>query len=122
MPAAAETFPSVVVFFVAGGFRVRSPAYVKIHEVGLRVHALRRMPERPMPLTSRIQSLGIRALGHEAHVVEVAHLSPSIVRVRAAARRAVDARFEPGCKIKVHVGAGQMRSYTPASRSTAAGV
>ena len=68
-----------------------------------------------MGLSSSIQSLGVRALGHEAHVVEVSRLSPSIVRVRAAARKASETPFPPGCKIKVHVGGGQMRSYTPAA-------
>ncbi len=75
-----------------------------------------------MALSGSIQSLGIRALGHEAHVVEVSRLSPSVVRVRAAARKVSEARFPPGCKVKVHVGGGQMRSYTPAAVDADTGV
>lgn len=42
-------------------------------------------------------------------------MSPSVVRVRATADKAAQASFPAGCKIKVHVGGGQMRSYTPAA-------
>jgi len=67
-----------------------------------------------MALSKSVQSVGIRALGHEAQVTGVRRLSPSVVRVELHARRCITVPFTPGCKIKVHVGQGEMRSYTPA--------
>ena len=67
-----------------------------------------------MPISKSIQSLGLRALGHQAKVTRVRRLSPSVVRVGLRSPRCSDPAFAPGCKIKVHVGGGEMRSYTPA--------
>lgn len=67
-----------------------------------------------MPLSKSIQSFGVRALGHEAQVTDVRRLSPSVVRLGLHSARCLDAEFSPGCKIKMHVGQGEMRSYTPA--------
>ncbi|MBV1862757.1 MAG: siderophore-interacting protein [Nannocystaceae bacterium] len=67
-----------------------------------------------MALSKQIQSFGVRALGHEAQVTDVHWLSPSVVRVGLHATRCIGVAFAPGCKIKVHVGEGEMRSYTPA--------
>jgi len=63
-----------------------------------------------------------RAAGHAASVTQVEALSPRVIRVwveGAALRRA---RFAPGDKVKIHVGDGALRSYTPASVDAAAGV
>ena len=68
-----------------------------------------------MSFTNTIRSLGARAVGHEARVVDVSRLSPSLLRIRLASGRISAERFVPGSKIKVHVGDGAMRSYTPAS-------
>ncbi len=48
-------------------------------------------------------------------------MSPSVVRVGLHARRCSEVAFEPGCKIKLHVGDGEMRSYTPARIDAVAG-
>lgn len=74
-----------------------------------------------MALSKSIQSLGVRALGHEAQVTAVRRLSPSVVRVGLRAARCSNVPFAPGCKIKVHVGKGEMRSYTPARIDASAG-
>ena len=67
-----------------------------------------------MAFSKSIQSLGVRALGHEAQVTGVRRLSPSVLRVELHSERCAGVPFTPGCKIKVHVGEGEMRSYTPA--------
>ncbi len=63
----------------------------------------------------------MRALGHEAQVTGVRSLSASVVRLELHARRCASVPFTPGCKIKVHVGDGEMRSYTPARIDAAVG-
>ncbi len=47
-------------------------------------------------------------------MTDVRRLSASVVRVELHAARCAGVPFAPGCKIKVHVGDGEMRSYTPA--------
>ncbi len=67
-----------------------------------------------MPISKSIQSLGLRALGHEAQVAHTRKLSASVFRLELRAARFSNVAFSPGCKIKVHIGDGEMRSYTPA--------
>lgn len=74
-----------------------------------------------MAFSKSVQSFGVRALGHEAQVTDVRRLSASVVRVGLHSGRCLDAEFTAGCKIKVHVGEGEMRSYTPARIDASAG-
>lgn len=74
-----------------------------------------------MPFSKSVQQLGLRTLGHEAHVAEIRKLSASVFRVGLRAARVSNVAFSPGCKIKVHIGEGEMRSYTPASVDAARG-
>lgn len=62
-----------------------------------------------------------RLVGQPVQVVEAEWISPRLRRVQLAgdALRALD--WRPGDKIKLHVGEGQMRSYTPARLDTVAG-
>jgi NADPH-dependent ferric siderophore reductase len=70
----------------------------------------------------RIRGAAARTLGRAARVLEIRSISPHVVRLRvqgAAVRRLV---FAPGDKIKLHVGDGQLRSFTPTAVDPSAGV
>lgn len=54
-----------------------------------------------------------RTFGHEPAVASVDRVSPRLVQVRAQGSSLTKLRWQPGDKIKVDVGGGVMRSYTP---------
>ena len=68
-----------------------------------------------MSLSQTLRGAAARALGKSAVVSSVRQLSPSIVRVQLHGSRLQGTQVPVGAKIKLHVGGGQMRSYTPAA-------
>ncbi|MEM9493306.1 MAG: siderophore-interacting protein, partial [Myxococcota bacterium] len=62
----------------------------------------------------RIVGGAVRAFGKRAEVCEVAALSPRLRRLRFAGDAVAQMTWSAGDKIKLRVGDGVMRSYTPA--------
>lgn len=65
-----------------------------------------------MSLSQTLRGAAARALGKSAHVEQIVAMSPRVFRVRLSSRLAAN-EIPPGAKIKLHVGHGEMRSYTP---------
>ncbi|MCB9797145.1 MAG: siderophore-interacting protein [Alphaproteobacteria bacterium] len=62
-----------------------------------------------------------QVFGRVVQVVQAEWLSPRIRRVRVAGPSLPDLDWTPGDKVKLHVGEGEMRSYTPARLDRARG-
>ena len=74
-----------------------------------------------MSLTGTIRGAAVRAFGHCGEVAGLASISPAILRVTVRSDRVRTVELAPGCKVKLHVGDGAMRSYTPAAVDRASG-
>lgn len=74
-----------------------------------------------MSLTKKIRGAAAKAFGKTVTVAGIVQLSPRVVRLQlhGEALRGLDC--PPGAKIKLHIGEGQLRSYTPASFDPTAG-
>ncbi|MEN0068603.1 MAG: siderophore-interacting protein [Myxococcota bacterium] len=58
---------------------------------------------------------GMRRRGHEVEVAQVRGLSPRLQGVTLRGPELVGASFRAGDKVKINVGGGRFRSYTPAT-------
>ncbi len=74
-----------------------------------------------MSLSNTIRGAAARTFGKSARVTSVDTMSARVLRVRVSGPAIAGMDFSPGVKIKLHVGAGNMRSYTPASVDSTAG-
>lgn len=72
-------------------------------------------------LKQRIVSHAVRAPGNRVEVNEIERLSPRLLRVRFAGQVVRKMSWTAGDKIKLRVGDGVMRSYTPARVDPARG-
>lgn len=68
-----------------------------------------------MSVASTLRGAAVRTFGYTGQVVALASVSPAVLRLTLRADRVRVAEFAPGCKLKLHVGDGAMRSYTPAA-------
>lgn len=74
-----------------------------------------------MSLSKAIRGAAARTLGKSGRVTQLQWVSERVLRVGIEGRAFGGRGFEPGVKIKIHVGDGQLRSYTPAAVDAAAG-
>lgn len=66
-----------------------------------------------MSFKASVKRALLQGLGRGVTVESITPLSPRVIRVRAQGSTLRGISFRPGDKIKVHVGGGAMRSYTP---------
>lgn len=72
-------------------------------------------------MSTTLRGAAARTFGKSVRVTELQRMSPRVLRVRLEGSAVEGIDFQPGMKIKLHVGGGQMRSYTPAALDSAAG-
>lgn len=74
-----------------------------------------------MSLSKVIKGAAARTLGKSGRVTKLQWTTEHVLRVRVEGRAFRGRGFDPGVKIKVHVGDGELRSYTPAAIDAEAG-